>query len=229
MILGFISDIHIPMYSHDAYRMLTLPLPQIDVLMIAGDLTKKGVWKPFIEWYKKMKHVWKPKHVIAVWGNADKTPVRQYLPRALPEVIFLEDQTYSIGNITIIGTEGVLDKPTRWQLKNIPNVLQMYEKRREWISTTIKKHTTTILLTHYGVCKNTIEKSSDIGGLTSIKLCESLRTNPPTLTVHGHSHHATVYKTKEPFPIYNVALPIHGKPVLIDSETFEEIKVGLFA
>ena len=231
MIFAFTSDIHIPMYARDAYHMLTLPLPKIDVLFIAGDLTKKAVYQPFIEWYEKMMHVWKPSLVIAVWGNADKEPVRKHLPKALPDIIFLEDETYTLGNFTIVGTEGVLDRPTSWQMRNIPDIQERYEKRIEWIKQAVKEAKTpyTILLSHYGVCGNTIEETHDKGGLTSMRLCDALRDNPPTITIHGHSHHARVWKTENPFLIYNVALPIHGKPLLIDADTLEEVQVGLFA
>ena len=231
MILAAVSDIHIPMYAHQAYKMLTLPLPKIDVLLIGGDLTKRAVWQPFTQWYEKIMHVWKPEVVIAVWGNADKEPVRNHLPTTLPEIVFLEDATYTIDDITIIGTEGVLDTPTRWQRSHIPDIEEKYRKRAQWIKSAIENASTpkTILLSHYGICDTTIEETHDKGGLTSMYLCNLLKNTPPTLAIHGHSHHASVWETNTPFTIYNVALPIHGKPLFFDSVSLEEIKVGLFS
>jgi len=230
MILAFTSDIHLPTYARDAFHMLTLPIPPIDVLLIAGDLTKRGVTNAFVEWFHRMKRIWKPSMVIAVWGNADKDPVRKKLPKLVKDIIFLEDQILEIGDITIIGTEGVIDLPTRWQLNHVPGIIDIYKNRIKWIANSVKSSKTkqVILLSHYGICETTIEDAIDKRGLTSIELCKVLKEHPPTLTTHGHSHHARVWKTKDPFPIYNVALPIHRRPILIDSKTLEEVPIGLF-
>ena len=177
-----------------------------------------------------MKRAWKPSMVIAVWGNADKEPVRKKLPQLVKDIIFLEEKRLEIDDITIIGTEGVIDLPTRWQLNNVPDITDIYKNRIKWIANSVKSSKTkkVILLSHYGIGETTIEAAIDKRGLTSIELCKVLKEHPPTLTIHGHSHHAKIWKTNAPFPIYNVALPIHRRPMLIDSKILEEVPTGLF-
>jgi Icc-related predicted phosphoesterase len=229
MVALITADLHLPVLSSLAYKVLEEPVSP-DVVFIAGDMTKKGVWKPFISWLNRAMTHWDKAKFIVVWGNADKETARRHiLEHTNDRFIILDDEVIELDGIRIVGTQGCLDKPTYWQLRHIPNIGELYRKRAEWIASEVAKDPKrTIVLTHYGVGTETIEDVPDKGGLTSTYLFNLLLQNPPLAVFHGHSHHATKLEVYDPFPIFNVALPARGKPLVIELPSLQKIKTGLF-
>ncbi len=229
MIALITADLHLPMLSSLAYKVLEEPTSP-DVVLIAGDMTKKGVWKPFITWLERAMRRWNKAKFVAVWGNADKETARKHILQHTGErFIILDDQVLDLGEVRIVGTQGCLDSPTTWQLKNIPGIREIYKRRAHWIAEEVSKDPQrTIVLSHYGVGTETIEEVPDKGGLTSTYLFNLLMNNPPLAVFHGHSHHATRLEVHDPFSIFNVALPARGRPLVIELPSLNPVRTGLF-
>jgi len=88
----------------------------------------------------------------------------------------LDDEQVQVKGIDIFGTTGVLDEPTAWQSKNVPNITKVYEKRLETIEAFVSKHPNCILLTHYAVGTYTIDQCPTRCNLLQKSCSKKLRT-----------------------------------------------------
>jgi len=122
--------------------------------------------------------------VVAIFGNEEFENTKRKLKREYSDIIWLDDEQVQVKGIDIFGTTGVLDEPTAWQSKNVPNITKVYEKRLETIEAFVSKHPNCILLTHYAVGTYTIDPVPNPLQLTSEKLFQKVK-NLPLTVIHG--------------------------------------------
>ncbi|RLG75291.1 MAG: metallophosphoesterase [Thermoprotei archaeon] len=222
-----VSDIHSPLYlplfiaSFNKVCIAQRP----DVILLAGDIVNKsnvGALRPVLATFRKLGSV----PIIAVFGNEEYFEDESKYISTYPEVRWLNDE-YEIVEvkgvkICIIGTRGVLERPTAWQQRNVPNIRALYRERMQKIMALLvecKARTSlTILLTHYAPTYATVKGEPPsvypyLGARIIERLDDSCR---PQLAIHGHAHNAKVLKALvSGVEVYNVSLPARRGVTLI--------------
>ncbi len=212
------SDSHAPKFVH-----LITPT-KADLVLMAGDLVDKGNVEAFKLVLEKIKEVDAPK--IAVFGNDEFMDREEEFKRRYKEVTWLNDEKIKIKvkgkDVVIVGSRGVLLKPTTWQRKNIPNVEEMYKRRMELLRELLKEGREEgdllIYLSHYAptwrTCWGEDRKIWPYLGHPGME--KILIEAGVDIAIHGHVHkgriaHVHVGKVS----IYNVALPARRRVTLI--------------
>jgi len=153
----------------------------------------------------------------------DFSEYREYYRKNFDKIIWLEDSSTKVEingrKILIVGSEGVLQVPTKWQKLNGIDE-KYYQEKKEKIKELLCENDANfkILLTHYAPTFATVvgERKSAYPQLGDriIEEAECL----PNLAIHGHAHYAKItFGIVRNVRIYNVALPANKKIVLIQT------------
>ncbi|MEM0373850.1 MAG: metallophosphoesterase [Sulfolobaceae archaeon] len=213
------SDIHSPIYLDLFIKSyMTIPKNDINLVLLAGDLTDKGKYWNFDPIYGLLKKY----KVVAVFGNEDFHDVRNKYIQRYKEIIWLQDELYEdVINgvkISIVGSDGVLERPTKWQIVNGFDENYYREKLRKIEELLCKsKGDIKILLTHYSTTFETlVGENKRIYPELGYKLIESVSCKPD-ISIHGHAHYSkrTYYKIGKT-RVYNVALPANQRIVMVN-------------
>ncbi len=192
------ADIHSPKYLSKFSTLIhntSSELHNIDVILIAGDLMEKGSLaglKMLIESIRKVTSA----PIIACPGNEDYEEAVRKAMSEIKDLKWLNDEEtileFGSRKITIIGSTGVLDRPTQWQLKNIKNIHEIYRKRLEYLINRIEnvnENMINILLVHYAPTYKTLEgENSRIWRMLGTEKLEKYLMNKKLLVIHGHAH-----------------------------------------
>jgi Icc-related predicted phosphoesterase len=209
------SDIHSPRYLNDFLASLhKLSNLSIDLFLLAGDLTDKGEVKffdPIYSFLKKFK-------VVSVFGNEDVASKERY-KRFFPDVVWLDDEVVEVKvkgkRVAIVGSEGVLERPTLWQASHGVNE-EFYRKREKKIEELLcgLDADYKILLTHYlPTYETAYGERKDIYPELGSQLLERISCLP-NVAVHGHAHKSkVVFKIVRGVRVYNVAFPANKRVV----------------
>ena len=213
MLILAVSDIHAPHHLVE-FRNSLRGIGHVDLALLGGDIVDGGR----VEYYNIVLDLLKPIAglVIAVPGNEEYDDRVKAL-KSVKGLILLNDEEYSYGGVRIIGSRGVLDKPTRWQERNIENIGEVYENRLRWIRGELHRGGNIILLTHYAPTYATLrgERESIYPMLGTRRLEDDL-ARLRVLAIHGHSHGSTLRCVKLGLStVINVAFENLGKPILI--------------
>ncbi|TRM78226.1 metallophosphoesterase [Sulfolobus sp. A20-N-F6] len=228
MLIISTSDIHSPKYLNEFFLALReISNINADLAILAGDLVEKGYFQHFSPVYSALKN--RARYVIATFGNEDYSENRMYYKEKYNDIIWLDDERIDleVGNIkvTIVGSEGVLESPTKWQMMNGIDE-NFYMKRLEKLENLLCNSSSDIkiLLTHYASTFQTVlgERKSVYPHL-GYRIIEKLALNGrvdclPNIAIHGHAHYAkrtfyVVYGVK----VYNVALPANKRILVINT------------
>ncbi|MCE4605640.1 MAG: metallophosphoesterase [Desulfurococcales archaeon] len=214
-----VSDIHSPRYL-GLYRESLGRVIDLRILILAGDIIDKGrhQWfKPVIdEALSRFPHA----RIIGVYGNEEYEEARVHLSM-YPSVEWLDD-TYTVVDmnscsLAIVGTTGALDRLTRWQRRNKPELAGVYRRRPKVLARLIgvarREADAVVLVSHYALSRATItgEPRSVWPELYSYGMERLLAEAKPDAAVHGHAHKGRPYATVSGVPVYNVALPLTRK------------------
>ncbi len=164
--------------------------------------------------------------VVAVFGNEDYESVENEMRRLCPDIIWLNDSYYDLElkgvKVRLIGTRGVIDVPTPWQMRNIPDIRRRYENRLNRIESLLRGSPyPTVLISHYAPTYATLhgEMRKIWRYLGSKKMEALIRKYKPTLVIHGHAHKGVIERTEiEGVPIFNVSLPAFERIFIIPLE-----------
>jgi Icc-related predicted phosphoesterase len=188
------------------------------LFLLAGDIIDKGKFEGAKTVFESIANKFPNSKIVATFGNDEWNELWDKLKGEYSYIDWIVDdyKLYSCNNISIavIGTPGALDKPTRWQIKNISNIEEIYNKRVIKVKELIIKAKTisqkTILLSHYALSRLTLkgENPYSYGELYSSKMEKIIIETRPDVGVHGHAHKGTAYATLQNIPIYNVAIPL---------------------
>ncbi|RLE63040.1 MAG: metallophosphoesterase [Thermoprotei archaeon] len=234
--LAAVSDAHLPKYL-DLFKsaVSAFDFSDVDLLILAGDMVFKGK----IEEYGEVLSIIKSQYngpIYAVFGNEEYQELEEEIRRKYPEILWLNDSYEQIevkgARIGLVGSRGVLDKPTSWQAKHIPNITAVYAERliriRELLIKAKRENNYVILITHYAVICDTLkgEKPQIWRYLGSARLKTIIKKIRPTLVIHGHAHNSSVFSTRiESTYVYNVALPATKRVTRIE---VKKIDLSLF-
>jgi Icc-related predicted phosphoesterase len=200
----------------------------LDLVVMAGDIADRGRVEsvsPTIEalrrFFKDFLNV--PK-IVAVFGNEEYMGSEELFIKRFKEVVWINDTYIKINvkgvDICIVGSRGVLKRPTQWQERNIPNIREIYSQRlrmlAENIATCRQLGYYTILVTHYASTYVTVYgESPAIYPYLGYPIIEELNVKPH-MAIHGHAHNATrLEAVVDRVRVYNVALPARKGVTLI--------------
>ncbi len=233
MLIAAVSDIHYPKFFNIFSKSLE-NVRKADIFILAGDIANKGN----VVGYQKVVNMIRKKfgdiEIFACFGNEEYDEKHEELKK-IPGVEFFEEKVKIVKDkfgktFAFLGTRGVLDKPTTWQLRNIPNIKEVYAKRMERIKALLKESKNradfVIFFSHYAPSYLTLEgeRKEVYPNLASKNMEKILLEFPPDIVIHGHAHHGKSFSFLKGIPIYNVALPLNKRITLIDSSTIGGLK-----
>lgn len=220
-----VADIHYPFFSEIFEKALENVKKKPQFFILAGDITSKGSVERYEKVIEIIKEFFPGIEIYACFGNEEYQQKWEELKK-IKEVVFLNDElkVVEIGEtkIALIGSRGVIDKPTPWQKKNIPEIEKIYEKRIEKLKKLItkarEKAEKVVLFSHYAPTYATLkgERKEVYPFLGSLKMEKVIRETKPDIAVHGHAHHGSSFSLINTTRVYNAALPLNKKITIID-------------
>jgi len=217
-----VSDVHSPVYLAQ-YRS-SLRNSSYDrgagLILFAGDMVENGkvdMLKPVVE---ATRQAFPRATIIAVFGNEEYPELEPRLRALYPGITWLDDEVYYYTRegytLAVVGSRGSIDRPTRWQKRNIPGITTIYRRRAEKIGELLRQamreSDQAILLTHYATAKCTLkgEPPRSHPFLYSSLIEKIILRMQPHAVIHGHAHHGNPYCRIGLTPVYNVAFPLNG-------------------
>lgn len=223
--IGAIADVHSPKFLEEFKRVLTNS-PDVDLMLLAGDMIYKGKVDEYHNVLEVIRKRYDTCKVIACFGNEEYDDKLCEITERYNDVIWLNDDFTTIEvrcyKVNVVGTRGCLDRPTSWQRKNVPNIVQIYFQRMKKIDeillNVMEEGDVTILLSHYSPTFKTLigEPQQAWPELGSSRLEEVIRKHKPSIVIHGHAHNSKVHMiTINSTQIYNVSFPATRKLTII--------------
>ncbi|MEM1542090.1 MAG: metallophosphoesterase [Ignisphaera sp.] len=228
-----VSDVHSPRYLPLFFASITtlrLVNQKADLIILAGDMVEKNSidnMKPIISVLNKLVNK-NPRRIpiVAVFGNEEYIGFEHRYREMYPEVLWLDDE-YTIieikdAEICIVGSRGVLERPTTWQKKNIPCIENLYSNRLRKIKELLnicREYRLSILVTHYASTSVTLQgEPPQIHYFLGYKIIEYIDSDlRPDISIHGHVHNSTkTYAMINTTKIFNVSLPAIKHITVID-------------
>ncbi|NPA96848.1 MAG: metallophosphoesterase [Crenarchaeota archaeon] len=222
------ADVHSPRYlSLFVASMARADTSQVSAVLMAGDIVERGR-------VEAMRHIMTVlrKHVrdaplYAVFGNEEYFDKEREFVEAYPEITWLNDSVAELrvegATICIVGSRGVLARPTHWQSRHIPNIHSLYRSRirriRELLQKCRSSCSKVILLTHYASSLATIRgEPPSIHSYLGYPIVEGLPPGArPDIAIHGHAHNSKVLRAVvNGVEVHNVALPARKSVTLIN-------------
>ena len=128
-----VSDIHSPKYLKEFKESLKKIKKKPDLVCFAGDLILKGKvneYNRIIEIVDKFEF----ENIIAIFGNEEYNPLYNEINEITAgKIKFLNDESITMKlkdkTIGIVGSKGSLDRPTYWQSKYMPDIVNIYTER----------------------------------------------------------------------------------------------------
>ncbi len=227
-----VSDIHSPRFLPlFKQALLRAPSEPPCFIILAGDIVDKGnveMVKPVIE---SIRARWSDIRVVAVFGNEEYHDVRSYLVEKYGSITWIDDRVefYNCNNlkVAVVGTQGALDRLTRWQSKHMPWLLDEYRRRPQVILELIRharaNSDVVILVSHYVIASGNLEGEDPRiwPEMYSRSMERVVAEAKPDIAIHGHAHLGRSYTVVNGVPVYNVALPA------VKSITVINLKRGL--
>lgn len=225
MAVAALSDVHGIRYLSLVKASLPL-LKNAALTLLAGDLAEKGDPKQCRLVIDALRVVYKGE-IIGIFGNEEYDEQKEEIKSTCNDVAWLDDEIILLEisgfSIAIVGTRGVLDRPTKWQEKNVPGISKVYEARLNIIGRLLaearQKSHYALLLTHYAPICGTLEGENpriweEMG---SRKLTSIIMKSKTWGVFHGHAHNSrrtAVYLSGT--RVYNVAVPAVKGITLVD-------------
>ncbi|MCJ2531388.1 MAG: metallophosphoesterase [Candidatus Thermoplasmatota archaeon] len=227
-----VGDIHGEEHL-DALRASLAEAPVADLVLLAGDITHRND----IDLYGRVLEVFEEAlgaPIIAVFGNHEWSDSHAEYRMAYP-ITFLAEEAKELRvadrSIRVVGSTGVLDRPTWWQRTNLPQIASEYTRRLQALDGLLEEEGFRILLTHYAPTYRTLvgEGESYWDQLGSKRMEGVLLRHRPELVVHGHTHRGVPFAelqtgqtTLQNFdrgraiPIHNVSFPVRRDVTVLD-------------
>lgn len=230
------SDAHLPIGEAELVRAVESNCKgyQPDLLILAGDMVERGR----IEFYSRAWEILRkcsPLNIIGVFGNDEYEQLRDKIREENKWASWLNDSTVEISinrqNLLIFGSTGILDVPTKWQRKMIPDIEKRYEERLKKFEEFLKTDFSgmKIAIFHYPPTYKTLHGEPsyawpEMGSLKAEELIKKL--GGVDIIIHGHAHRGKILETKIGNTlVFNVALP--ARKSLLVYETRKQTKTLL--
>jgi len=211
----------------DLYIKAMRELPSdVEVFLLCGDVVDKGKVEDVKLVIEATRRFFKGR-IYACFGNEEYETVQDKIVElSRGEIHWINESIVKLymsdAVITLIGTRGCLDRPTRWQRRNIPRIEEIYARRVEKVKellAQVKRGEACILFMHYAPTYKTLmgEERWAWPELGCRKMESVISSYKPTLVLHAHAHRGEVTRTMVgATPVYNVSLPARGKIMVID-------------
>jgi len=213
------GDVHSPRYLHGFVESLK-DKQRPDLFLLAGDMISRGRTEEYVRVLDAIDNAFgEDLPVVACFGNEEYNEVRKELVSRLKgRMTFLDERSMTMDfdgmSVGIVGTQGSLDKATRWQRRNIPSWRGVFKRRAKRAASLLKKlngHVDrTILLMHYSPCIETCEGEDEraFSWMGSRKFYRVVLEQQPDLVVHGHVHNSILHEAQLGAALVkNVAFP----------------------
>ncbi len=235
------GDVHSPEYIAKFREGLqNFRGESFDIVLSAGDLIDRGR-VPALKYVLDAVQKYIDYRVfVSCFGNEEYDSVKERLISEYPEIVWIDDNAAEIHvngeSLIVIGSRGVLDKPTQWQERNIPNIERIYFERLSKLASLLRKYSTSrsivVLLTHYAVTYKTLvgEDRRIWPQLGSRRMEDVLRRYKPDIAIHAHAHKSRVTEaTIDSVKVYNVSLPANSwRPKVIRLERTRKTILDFF-
>ncbi|MDX1534095.1 MAG: metallophosphoesterase [Thermoplasmata archaeon] len=207
--------------------------PEADLILLAGDISHRNdvdLYGRVLEAFQEASEA----PIVAVFGNHDYADSHAAYRMAYP-ITFLEEETKDLQvagrRVRVIGSTGVLDRPTWWQRTNLPQIAAEYTRRLHVLDGLLEEEGFRILLTHYAPTYRTLvgEGESYWDQLGSKRMESVLLRHRPELVIHGHAHLGvpyaelqtgqttlTTFDRGRTIPVHNVAFPVRKELTLLE-------------
>ncbi len=235
MLIAAVSDIHSPKFFDLFVKSIDAQIDskRPDLFFLVGDIVDRGLVTEYRKIYNSLfGKINCP--IISCFGNSEYGPEStELMKKENPEIKFLEDESiiFDINDkkVGIIGTKGSLDRPTFWQSKNMPGIVEQYRGRIDRVSDLLDRMNADfkILITHYTPTYKILEGENpwQYPEMGSKEMEKVVAERKPNLVLCGHSHKGKKEVWIDSVPIFNVGLNLNNGIVLIDTE--KDLKVGL--
>jgi len=232
--IAAVSDVHYPKYADLFLRALSQTnYSGIDLFLLVGDMVFKSKIAYYKDVLRAIRRYWKGT-IVSIFGNEEYEEHEDKIIKKFPEVMWLRDESIVLTvkemQLCIIGSRGTIERPTSWQIRNIPNVMKIYKEREKNLEKLIKRAKSqgllTVLVTHYAPTYVTLqgERKEIWPFLGSLRMEQVIRTTKPDLVIHGHAHNSKRnYALINGVPVYNVSLPA-TKQISIINITAKKLK-----
>ncbi len=224
--VGCVGDVHSPKnLTEFVSAMKKLKDKSFDLFILAGDTVHKGFLKGF-NLVVEVLNEYISCPIVVCFGNEEYFQLEEKFFSQFGEYVSFLNDSSSVFHIKgkkigVIGTRGVLDKPTRWQAINIPNILGIYENRLNVIGKLLndlesqklsKEIDYSIMVSHYAVGYSLLfGEKEQVYPLLGSKRMENIllgHKNLPTVVIHAHAHNAKKFRTElGPHILFNVSFP----------------------
>jgi Icc-related predicted phosphoesterase len=229
------GDVHGPK-NLECVRRSQAELAECDLILLAGDVTDGNDLDAYGQVLGVLREL-SDAEIVAVFGNEEYDDAHpEYRTRY--RIIFMEEESKDLQvdglRVRIVGSTGVLDRPTWWQRNNVPDIWSRYRERLSRLSELLTRDgaDVLILLTHYSPTYSTLEgeRPSSWPEMGSKAMEELVLDRRPDLAVHAHAHRgrprAVLVKKQrslEDFsagasevPVLNASLPARGMPTFFE-------------
>lgn len=215
------SDIHLPYFIKEFDDSIRKINEDIDLIILCGDIVDNYQHIYVKKLYYLLRQKFGDKKILATFGNNELSininddRINIY-KKEYNFINWLNYEKFEYNNYIFYGFMGFPDRT--WRNPDISNIKKYYlEKIEEFLK---NENNNIILFSHYGLSRYTTFGgpapewalySKDLENLI-LKYKDKIR-----LALHGHVHKAiNYYKKIDNLEIYNVAFPIHKKPLIIE-------------
>ncbi len=213
-----VGDVHSPDYLGVYSKAIgSLSGKPVDVILWLGDMVRRGrveALKPVVTVTRKY---YPRTPIVSIFGNEEYWGLEEVFRRNYIDIIWLDDE-YKILNIRglklgIVGTRGALERPTRWQRRNKPELWKVYRERPKKIEQLLRevksKADIIVIASHYTVGFETAkgEPINILPEMGSRAMLELVVRAKPDAVFHAHAHNAQVVETVvNGVKIYNASI-----------------------
>lgn len=211
------GDVHSPDYLKLYTESIKRKSVDVDIILWVGDMVRRGCVEALESVLRVTRKKFPNTRIVSVYGNEEYWGLEEAFRKRYKDIIWLDDEyiVINMGNIKvgIIGTRGALERPTRWQRKNKPELWRIYRERPRKIELLLRearaKSDIVILVSHYTVGFETAkgEPESILPEIGSRAMMDAVLRAKPDAVFHAHAHNAKVLEVEvDHVKIYNVSI-----------------------
>ncbi len=225
-----VSDVHSPRYLFNYIEALTRHVDDCNnspLFLWAGDMVDKGNVAALSSVVAYTRKKCSNTQIVSIFGNDEYMDLEGEFKKKYNDIIWLNDSyrifSFREARVAIYGTRGVLDRPTRWQRRNIPLIYKLYSQRLAKLKDQLKKirdlADIVIVAMHYAPTFSVMrgEDAKAWPEMGSRRVEEVIREAEPDIVIYGHLHNAEILDYRiGSTRLFNVSLPARRDITVIE-------------
>ena len=211
------GDVHSPDYLKLYMESIKRINNDIDIILWVGDMVRRGRVEALEPVLRATREKFPNTKIVSIYGNEEYWGLEEVFRKRYQDIIWLDDEYVVINvrdvKVGVVGTRGALERPTRWQRKNKPELWRIYRERPKRIELLLReakaKADIVILASHYTVGFETAkgEPESILPEMGSRAMMDVVLRTKPDVVFHAHAHNAKVLEVEiGHVKIYNVSI-----------------------